>query len=640
MVAGLSLAATIALSPATLARQQGEAAAEKPPVQTMLVVERAAIRDFLPDAKDAALVKAIGMVPDRLRDLRRQVPELAQVPEEALELLLSVIDKPARIAVTNKGFDQQTGMPGIGAIVSFGMSDGDGEKEATQMHQRIEHARGLAGMPFQPEPSRRFPGMSDLPLPVGVLSYGPRKATDGWRYEFIFAAIDDPDTAFKDLPPHREGVSTAMRGRVDVAAWSPIIQMFAGFAAMASPGGQQVMDQFRNMGLLGPDAVSADWSMGHTASNVESEFTVRGLGKFAENLSMPRNGIEPAELWVIPADATFVAVKKSSLKTQWEGLKKQMGASPEAQESMATTLREIESMTGVNLETEFFPALGDTVVSYFSESTGGSSLFSGVMLVALADAPKMAGVMKKLSAAANRALKEQVPLPAAVEFATFDDAGVQWTQLRFPGLPVPLEPSMAVAGSWLVIGATPQAATFAARQIMNGKASSSIASNDVFTKARWDLPVGAKPMSITFIDAASTMRDGYSSMSLLGSLMANLARTPSDALKIREPGMVLPSYGELKAGAKPMLAMSYWSGEDYVMAWKGDRSILVSMAGIFGVGDVMPLVTGLVIGSGIGAQAAEQAGAGRAWSPDEDWEDMDEIPADEDAPAEPRQTPY
>ena len=44
--------------------------------------------------------------------------------------------------------------------------------------------------------SQRWKGLKDLPLPFGVLSYGPRQTPDGWNFQIVFGAID-----FADLTP-------------------------------------------------------------------------------------------------------------------------------------------------------------------------------------------------------------------------------------------------------------------------------------------------------------------------------------------------------------------------------------------------------------------------------------------------------
>ena len=158
-MSGVVLASVVSLSMA----RQPEAAPAK--VQTMLVAERVSLDAMIVSPKDAGLEKALGFIPARLLELRDQVPELAEVPPEIIRILSMLADRSARVAVTNKGFDQQTGMPGIGAIVSFKCVD---EADARSIDSGVTALRERAAMPFQPSPSKRFKGMTDLPLAMAL----------------------------------------------------------------------------------------------------------------------------------------------------------------------------------------------------------------------------------------------------------------------------------------------------------------------------------------------------------------------------------------------------------------------------------------------------------------------------------------
>jgi hypothetical protein len=130
--------------------------------------------------------------------------------------------------------------------------------------------------------------------------------------------------------------------------------------------------------------------------------------------------------------------------------------------------------------------------------------------------------------------------------------------------------------------------------------------NKAFASARWDLPGGAGASVIHFVDPSRTMRDGYASMTFLSSAISNMVRTKSDAGTVREPGMVMPLYADLVKDTRPVVAMSYWSGDDFISESRGDRSVLATLASILGVGDVMPFIGGAIVGGAIGANAAEE----------------------------------
>ncbi|MBL8745822.1 MAG: hypothetical protein JNK58_05625 [Phycisphaerae bacterium] len=601
-VAAIVSALTIGGVPAAIARPDAPDTENKPPLQTLFVGERGVCRDLFVSEKDSALLRAVDMLPARLKELRAQVPELQEMPPEAIDLMVGIMSHPMRIAITNKGFDQQTGMPGIGAVISFKMGE-TGEADAKSMHQQFETLRGMSPMPFEPAPSKRFPGMTDLPLPVGVLSYGPRRAADGWRYDMIFAAIDDPDAVFNTLPAVPAGVAPVVRGSIDLAAWSPLVSMFAGFAAMASPQGQQVIDQFREAGLIGPDAMKFEWSLGHSAQRMEGTLAVRRMGKHAG--AMSRATITDDDLAAIPSDASYIDIAKFDLKKSWESMRNQFERAGGGE--IKSVLDEVREALGFDPETEVIAAMGETVALYFSDTTGGGSMMSGVLMLALADPARMLAAMDKAAAKANHALAQEVQAPAAVEVARFERDGVNFTQLRFPGLPVPIQPTIAVAGKWMVVGVTPQAATAAARHILAAKPGGGVLSNPAFTAARWNPPGGAGASVIHFADPSRTMRDGYASLTLLASAIENAARTMTGAPSPRDPGMVLPVYSDLLRDTRPMMMISYWSEDDFITDLRGDRSVLASLATLLGIGDVMPFIGGAVVGGAIGANAGEEA---------------------------------
>lgn len=635
-----ALALAGALAPRTAHARQEDA---NPPTQVLFIAERGTLGDVLTSPKDAALRGALGMIPARLRELRASVPELEQIPGEILDVLERAASHPARFAVTNKGFDPQTGMPGIGLVVSINLGEA-GEPEAVKMHREIESLRATSGMPFEPTPSKRFPGMSDLPLPLGVLAFGPRKANDGWRYELIFAAIDDPDAPFAALPTAPEGMKAAVRGTIDFAACTPLIQMFAGFAAMASPQGQQVIEQFRRSGYLGSEAIAIDYVMGQTPDGFHARTTMRRIGKHAEATVPMRDPITPEMLAVVPADASFVSIARQDVSLRWRSMRKQIEMQTGGDFENVWT--RVVEMIGFDPDKDLIEALGGTFISYFADSTGGGSILSGVLLADLKDPEKVHRALKKGAERANRAIIDQIDGPFAIEIASGARSGMNYLQVRAPGLPVPIEPTLCVSGNWLVIGMTPQAAFSGARHVETAKPGGGLESSKAFAESRWNLPGGVGPSALLFVDSARTMRDGFTAATFGASALTNFVRSLPGQQPIRDPGLILPAYADLVSGARPLRMVGYWAGDDFVHEWRGDESIVASLTAAVGVGDAAPLLVGMAIGAAISQAAAEQMGEVE-WLPDsnEEWEQMEE--GDEEAeappanpPATPRRTPY
>jgi hypothetical protein len=92
--------------------------------------------------------------------------------------------------------------------------------------------------------------------------------------------------------------------------------------------------------------------------------------------------------------------------------------------------------------------------------------------------------------------------------------------------------------------------------------------------------------------------------------VANAMRSPTDPE--RDPGLVVPTFNELREGARARLSYGYWRGDDFVSESHTDRSVLVNAASALGAGSVAaPLIAAMVAG-GFAAQQHQHRGGGRA----------------------------
>jgi hypothetical protein len=262
-------------------------------------------------------------------------------------------------------------------------------------------------------------------------------------------------------------------------------------------------------------------------------------------------------------------------------------------------LAQFKEMTGVDFENDILAALDDTLAAYLSDSTGGGSLLSAVVAVKLKDPQKMQSSIARLADAANKEAGKLELGPGALHLRSAATPSGTMTTVRLRGLPIPIEPSFAVAGNWLVVGASRQACAAAAAQAA-GATDKGLRSNPRFTGA---YPAGAKPTSIDFVDTQRTMRSGYTPLSLLTTALSNFVASPN--LDAQDPGQILLGYNDLTKGCRPIMAYSHWAGDDLVVEFHADRSMLVNAAGVLGVGDIGPMVAGAIIGGGAAAAAAE-----------------------------------
>lgn len=631
-------ATLLLLSGGALAQADGGAKPAEP-VRTILAFEHGDCASFLPSKKDAALLAALNLVPVRVAEIMATPglgPDPGEVPEGIVELVTRTLTGPMRMAVTQQGFDERSRMPKLGMVISYSAKD---QGDANSMMTRVENARAFVaqrGPSVNVQPSQRYPGMNAIVLPPGTLLYGPRQGKDGWRFEVMFGNVADPDGAMWDALPKGGGVkSVAARGVFDLAAATPVIEMFGGMASMWMPSGESIMQGLRDTGVIGDDAISIEAVCGFDGAGSVKTFTVHRAGRLAEKMGIVRTALTGAELSVLPADSVFASVSRIDPQGMWAKVKAQAGAAPEF-ERMQAELREV---AGIDIETDLISALGGTSALCLSDTTGGNSLLSAVGFIEARDPAKLSATLDKLAEKGNAALDEMVrgggPTPGTVRLSSWVSSegatkGVKFMSLRCPGLPIPAEPTLAVADRWLIVGLSPQSCSAAAGHAMSvkGAAKGGLLTNPAFAASAGQSLVGAT--SVTFIDSASTMRDGYPVLQMLGAALTNFARSPSSASP-REVAQVVPALGELKSGARPIVFVTTWSGDDMVMSVRGDESALVNIAGLLGTGDVAPMVFGGFLGAAAGHDAGRKVGHAQArWESGHDHDDHDNEPEMDD----------
>ena len=88
------------------------------------------------------------------------------------------------------------------------------------------------------------------------------------------------------------------------------------------------------------------------------------------------------------------------------------------------------------------------------------------------------------------------------------------------------------------------------------------------------MPKDLSVSSLKFADTARNMHQGYAFLTMLGSGVANLVRSPSDPT--RSPQLTVPTFPDLKKGVRPAVSWGLWKGDDYVFESHADHSMLVN----------------------------------------------------------------
>lgn len=619
ITAALALSAAGVLTPA-FAHQQ-----DAPEERVLVGFSYAGVEAFFVDPNDAALKRAFNMILPRIMEMKSleiaQQSEFGEIPDEMIESGFTLLTAPLSVVVTQKGTNPDTGTPVFHGVISFET----GEAGAKQAHAVVGQLQQMAGGQMPVEPSERWDGMSQLVTPVGPVHYGPRQAGDGWRYEIVLGQQAEPDAIRAMLPTAPAGQQQLASGFIDFEALTPYTGIGLGFLSAASPQGQQISQQLVGQGIFGEGAIAveaASWTDGVTNT---TRVITRRAKNFREGFSLPESTLTPADFAIVPADATAASIFKMSPDLVYAGFLQQITSSaPGMDENIARALEEIERETGINVERDIIAALGETGAMYFSDSTGGGSLLSGVIAIQARDTAKLQETIGKIEGLALGLLDEEIDdeLRGLFGLRTIRSTvkGNPIVSYVPAGLPVPVVPSMAVIGDWFVMGMSPQAVMAAANH--TGRANG----RGLLDNPRFAAAYNAQPdtVAVSFVDTQRTMMDGLTTLNLGAMTISNLMTSP-DGERPAVPTLV-PSPQKLLDGAQPFVQHSYWNGEDLVQVSTTDASALVSIAGILGVGDTAPLVSGILLGAGIGGAIAEQSASMNAWEDDWDNDDWEEDP--------------
>lgn len=566
-------------------------------IQTLLVAERADLSQILVDPRDQKLREALAMIPARINELPGEVPGFDPKAAVAITTILATFGRPGRLGITVNAGNPADGMFGYGLVISAFAKD---QKDAEALHTQVKSLLEGANLPPAPTGPKRFESMDDVQLPGGMgrLSFGPRKSTEGWRYEVVIGTLDNPDPAWSNLPkPSIEGVTPFARGTFDFAGLTPAATMMATFAGNQNPQLQQMIREMGKSGFYGDKAMKVHFEYGYTPTESRGRVSVEGAGMYKDRLYLSSEPLLPADFAAVPADATMATVSRGDL-TFLDALIDSAASNGAPVEQM---LAQVKEQTGVDLREDVIRALGGTTAYYLSDSTGGGGIGSLVAMMTYKDRARFIAAQEKLRDFANSMLGQVPNVGKYITLTPWKEEGFDLMSLRFSGLPVPLEITCATTEKWLIGGLTPQAVVAAARQV-SGKGDKGLLENPKFASIAKGKPV----VGASFVDGPRMMKTGYPIISMLGSAIANGVRSPSSSAvgRGREVGMIVPTFNDLAKEARSSVMLNYWNGDNYVIDSYGDRSVLVS--GAAGVGVVMNVLPAFALPAAAIAGIMEQ----------------------------------
>ncbi len=550
-------------------------AIQDPPAnREVLAFSSRGIEALLVDFKDQGLRDLVRLIEPRLAELSVELAGQTEVPPSAVRLLGRALLDPIRFGIvlpSNEG-------SGVPLLLRLELSAESGAA-ARSVAGDFAELLGASGLQAELPEAGGLAEIQGSPIPAWIGSQGER---------FVLAVGSDDAGAF----------SSAQPSGADAPAYSLTIdygQLMQQMMAMAGGPPEEQRAAFSMLERLG--YMDLRLSM---RSRVDDDCTrtITSMAGFGKNMResgiIPEQPLPMSALAAVPEDALWAQVFSfdvgAYLDFVMDAFEEQLASS-----GVEDPIEMLDQMSGFHLQHDFCDHLGSSFGLYASDTTGASGCGSIVMFAALTDGAALAETIERLEDVITGLAASEAQGRIAVR--SWKSGETSFSTLTFPGLPVPLEPTWAIAAEYFILAATPQAALAAVRQVQHPETS--LEHNPRLVE---QLPAERGGLqAIMFVDTPRLLRSGYAPMSFVCSALANATRSPTDAS--RDAGIVLPPYGELMRGARAFVSVSRIQGEDLVQEMQADRSLAVNLTGLAGF-----LVEGPLL------QIAALAGISSAWS--------------------------
>jgi hypothetical protein len=568
---------------------------------TVLSLETVGIDQLLVDPKDEGLKRAYRMIPARLGELAADLaapPEPRRAAAAVTGLLEELWGRPLRVALQYA--PSENNPFGVAAVVTVSTPD---EATARRAGAGIKALLQDSPMGDAIVDSTKHPGMSELDSPLGVIRVGPMQTDGRWGFALTVGEAVALDRAFS-APAHAAtltlpgGNPRTVTARLDLAPLSPLIDMFIGLAG-GDPAIEGVVEAFREVGYVGPDASWFEYSAFHAEDRAVSTTRIVNARPYAGKAGYALVPLSPAQLRALPADTHFGAISSVNIEPTLAEIRSLVLDNP----MVADVYQDLVAQIRIDPFNDVLGQFNGIFAYYCSDSTGGGGFGSFIIMAGLKDPVRFSQTSDRVlnligdalgeAARAQRGRNRPRPWATFIEPRKWSEDGVTYATLTFPGFPAPIEPTYAIAGEWFILGFSPQAVRTAARQA-TGRGDAGIASHPVVAST-----IGREPQvtSLALNDVHKTMRSGYQLLQLGGAALANAVRSRPGATPRRDPGFIVPGYNELLAGARPQVSFTRWVGDDLVTEWQGDRSLLVNLGGTVGAASTFaPLLIGFTSG--------------------------------------------
>lgn len=556
-------AATLFAAGLASGQQQEQSQEQQQTPPPILSFNTAGLDAMLSSPKDRALRDLLHLMTPRLSELPAELERLdiegaSEIPPGTFEAAWHLFSRPQAMELgLNLGRLKNQEMP-----VDFRwMSSASSLQSATET---VNFARELlSDTPVRLRPSSEA-GSFIAETPAMPLYFGTKRSG---RDAMMYFSTDEsklPElgASFVSLP---DGVEQVMGIRFDLSQLAPVIGMPVG---MAPPiVGELLMEA----GLIGWDATRFDFAAGYSDKAMHSAARMTGAGRAARLFATePGRTLSAADFAMVPGDATMASLGFYDTSRTWDlGVRvlKSMGA----WDQVRTELRENLSMDVEQIE-GIVRSLGDTWVSYQSDTTGGGEFSSLIVSVSVRDRDILEQALSSAVSQLNTLGREEAEGYARVR--SWEQDGTVLYSLTSPGLPFPAEPTLAISGDRLVVGLSVPSLMAALDQLGHGR--DSLGDRDDLKALAGGGFEGIAGFG--YSDTERYARRGYGSMNHVMAALANGVRSPMSPREPYATGPMMPSFTDLMKDITPKVTVTRWDGEDLVVTGIADRSITVHFA--------------------------------------------------------------
>ncbi len=525
------------------------------------------------NAKDQKMMDAVKLLRDRIGDLAF---ELDMDPMQGEMMLMGwdmlTAQSSLSLSPSENGFD---------ASLVFAPANGNTES----MQQQLSGLAMMGGMEFVDQGDQTAEAMG----PVGPM-------TLGYNEDRIWISMGDSEPSKMQIQRYGlpDAVTPLMSGRVDI---NGLMNLFAPEMAEQMRESSELVAGNPMAMFFGPNAATVEFSAGVDDVQMHVMTRVIDARQAMEQSDIGSPALFSAEdLRRVPQDAVRVAALQTNMGSTLMAIEQVLAMSGE------NPMQDINDQLGVDLINDVLANIGDRVMFYQSESTGGGGLTSAVVLLELRDAKQMGNAHHTLVERLNELAEMEIDGYARVQRRQV--GGVEVFTMTVPGLPIPFEPSWAINDGHLVIALSPISIEAALAQ-MSPRAFRSVMENAQFKAAIVSRMPEEGAAAINFMDTPRMVAKGYGMTNMLTSALSNMARSPAHPDRVQ--GSLMPGYAAFTKDVQSSGSISKWEGDDLVTHYFGDRSMLVQIsAGLGSVADVQGLMIP-ALGAGIMMPALGQA---------------------------------